>query len=47
MLESRSVTEFPLNDQEILLRQLHKTARDRVDEYQQKFATPVRISNAS
>ncbi len=47
MLESRSVTEFPLNDQEILLRQLHKTARDHVAEYQQKFATPVRISNAS
>ena len=47
MLESRAVTEFPLNDQEILLRQLHKTARDHVAEYQQKFATPVRISNAS
>ena len=27
MLESRAVTEFPLNDQEILLRHLHKTAR--------------------
>jgi hypothetical protein len=47
MLESRAVTEFPLNDQEILLRQLHKTARDRVTDYQQKFATPVRISTAS
>jgi phenylpropionate dioxygenase-like ring-hydroxylating dioxygenase large terminal subunit len=49
MLESRAVSEFPLNDQEILLRQLHKTARDRVAEYQQTFATPtpVRISNAS
>jgi len=47
MLESRAVTQFPLNDQEILLRQLHKTARDRVNEYQQKFTTPVRISNAS
>ena len=30
MLESRAVTRFPLNDQEILLRHLHKTARDRV-----------------
>jgi phenylpropionate dioxygenase-like ring-hydroxylating dioxygenase large terminal subunit len=47
MLESRAVTQFPLNDQEILLRQLHKTARDRVNDYQQKFATPVRISTAS
>ena len=25
MLESRAVTQFPLNDQEILLRQLHHT----------------------
>ncbi len=30
MLESRAVMAFPLNDQEILLRHLHKTARDRV-----------------
>ena len=34
MLESRAVTEFPLNDQEILLRHLHKTARDQVADYQ-------------
>ena len=27
MIESRAVTEFPLNDQEILLRHLHRTAR--------------------
>ena len=47
MLESRAVTEFPLNDQEILLRNLHKTARDHVAAYQSTFATPVRISNAS
>jgi phenylpropionate dioxygenase-like ring-hydroxylating dioxygenase large terminal subunit len=33
MLESRAIDEFPLNDQEILLRHLHKTARDRVAEY--------------
>jgi phenylpropionate dioxygenase-like ring-hydroxylating dioxygenase large terminal subunit len=31
MLESRAVTEFPLNDQEILLRHLHRTAREYVD----------------
>ena len=30
MIESRAVTSFPLNDQEILLRHLHKTARDHV-----------------
>jgi phenylpropionate dioxygenase-like ring-hydroxylating dioxygenase large terminal subunit len=32
MLASRAVTEFPLNDQEILLRHLHKTVADRVRE---------------
>ncbi len=32
-IESRAVTSFPLNDQEILLRQLHKTARDYVEAY--------------
>ncbi|MGA3146821.1 MAG: aromatic ring-hydroxylating dioxygenase subunit alpha [Acidimicrobiales bacterium] len=47
MLESRAVSSFPLNDQEILLRHLHKTARDHVAEYQQGSATPVRISSAS
>jgi hypothetical protein len=47
MLESRAVTEFPLNDQEILLRQLHKTARDYVTDYEMRGATPVRISAAS
>ncbi len=47
MIESRAVTEFPLNDQEILLRHLHKTARDHVLDYQQQFDTPVRISAAS
>ena len=35
MLESRAVPQFPLNDQEILLRHLHKTARDYVADYQQ------------
>jgi phenylpropionate dioxygenase-like ring-hydroxylating dioxygenase large terminal subunit len=48
MLESRTVTEFPLNDQEILLRLLHKTAQEYVDEYQgQKRETPVRVTAAS
>jgi phenylpropionate dioxygenase-like ring-hydroxylating dioxygenase large terminal subunit len=47
MIESRAVSEFPLNDQEILLRQLHKTARDYVTAYQQGTETPVRVSVAS
>jgi phenylpropionate dioxygenase-like ring-hydroxylating dioxygenase large terminal subunit len=47
-IESRAVTSFPLNDQEILLRHLHKTARDRVAEHRQhQGETPVRISAAS
>jgi phenylpropionate dioxygenase-like ring-hydroxylating dioxygenase large terminal subunit len=47
MLESRAVTEFPLNDQEILLRLLHQAAHRYVTEYQQQTATPVRVSAAS
>ncbi|HEX4218140.1 MAG TPA: aromatic ring-hydroxylating dioxygenase subunit alpha [Acidimicrobiales bacterium] len=49
MLETRAVTEFPLNDQEILLRHLHKTARDYVSRYQQGrgAGAPVRIPAAS
>jgi phenylpropionate dioxygenase-like ring-hydroxylating dioxygenase large terminal subunit len=49
MLETRAVTEFPLNDQEILLRHLHKTAREYVSAYQQGqgSVTPVRVSAAS
>ncbi len=41
--------EFPLNDQEILLRHLHKTARGYVAGYQETTAapSPVRISAAS
>jgi len=34
MISSGYVTEFPLNDQEILLRHLHKTARDKIKEYE-------------
>jgi phenylpropionate dioxygenase-like ring-hydroxylating dioxygenase large terminal subunit len=47
MLESQAVTEFPLNDQEVLLRHLHTTAKRYVDELQQGSTTPVRISAAS
>ena len=36
MLESRAVTSFPLGDQEILLRQLHQTARGYVADYEQQ-----------
>jgi hypothetical protein len=36
MLESRAVDEFPLNDQEILLRHLHKTARDTSSAHRQR-----------
>jgi phenylpropionate dioxygenase-like ring-hydroxylating dioxygenase large terminal subunit len=38
MLASRAVTEFPLNDQEILLRHLHKVTQDRVKEYRDAAA---------
>ena len=45
MIESRAVTSFPLNDQEVLLRHLHKTARDYVAKYQaERGETPVDIS---
>ncbi len=49
MLESGVLDAFPLNDQEILLRHLHKTARDYVSDYQdnQRSESPVRISAAS
>ena len=48
MLESRAISAFPLNDQEVMLRHLHTTARQYVRDYQeQQPATPVRISAAS
>jgi phenylpropionate dioxygenase-like ring-hydroxylating dioxygenase large terminal subunit len=48
MLESGAVTEFPLNDQEVLLRHLHTTARQYVSEHQQRRpAMPVRVLGAS
>ena len=45
MLESRAVTQFPLGDQEILLRLLHTTAGDYVADYQRQHAPlqPVAI----
>ena len=43
MMESRFVTEFPLGDQEILLRHLHRTARQFVAD-DQKSETPVSLS---
>ena len=42
MLESRAVTEFPLNDQEILLRHLHRTAGDYVERYQKEIVDAPR-----
>jgi len=49
MLESRVVTQFPLNDQEVALRHLHKTAGEYVDEYRkaQESTTTVQISATS
>jgi phenylpropionate dioxygenase-like ring-hydroxylating dioxygenase large terminal subunit len=48
MLESQVVTEFPLCDQEVMLRHLHTTALRYIDEYESGRAdTPVRISAAS
>ena len=36
MINTRVVTDFPLCDQEILLRHLHKTAGDYVNEYKKQ-----------
>ena len=48
MIESRAVTTFPLGDQEVLLRHLHRTAREYVAKFEAAQAeTPVRISAAS
>jgi phenylpropionate dioxygenase-like ring-hydroxylating dioxygenase large terminal subunit len=38
MLESRVVTSFPVNDQEILCRHLHKVAADWIDDYARERA---------
>jgi phenylpropionate dioxygenase-like ring-hydroxylating dioxygenase large terminal subunit len=46
MLESRAVNEFPLNDQEVLLRHLHTTARQYVSDHQQRLpGTPVSVGS--
>jgi hypothetical protein len=47
MLESRAVTDFPLCDQEVILRHLHVTAKRFVDDHAAGRGTPVRISAAS
>ena len=41
MLEARAVSEFPLNDQEILLRHLHATAGSYVAEYQRLHGADI------
>jgi phenylpropionate dioxygenase-like ring-hydroxylating dioxygenase large terminal subunit len=48
MIESRAVTEFPLCDQEVMLRHLHTVCRDYVESYQGKTsAAPAAVSAAS
>lgn len=48
MLETRTLTSFPLNDQEILLRHLHVATRDFVSDYQKQQAeTPVSIAGGA
>jgi phenylpropionate dioxygenase-like ring-hydroxylating dioxygenase large terminal subunit len=49
MLETRVVQEFPLCDQEVMLRHLHRTADRYVDDFAagRRSDTPVRISAAS
>jgi phenylpropionate dioxygenase-like ring-hydroxylating dioxygenase large terminal subunit len=42
MLESRVVTAFPLNDQEVLCRHLHKVAADWVADYEREHAEAAR-----
>jgi phenylpropionate dioxygenase-like ring-hydroxylating dioxygenase large terminal subunit len=49
MISTRVVTEFPLCDQEVMLRHLHQTAQRYVDDFEsgRRSDTPVRISAAS
>jgi phenylpropionate dioxygenase-like ring-hydroxylating dioxygenase large terminal subunit len=44
MLESRVVSHFPLNDQELLLRHLHHTAGEYVDAYREQ-RDPVHVAS--
>ena len=46
MLESRVVTAFPLNDQEILCRHLHKVAADWVADYTRERAEADAMTDA-
>ncbi|RBM21963.1 (2Fe-2S)-binding protein [Prauserella sp. PE36] len=46
MLESGTVTDFPLCDQEILLRHLHNTAGQYVRDFQQRQAKPAAASRS-
>jgi hypothetical protein len=39
MLATKTVSEFPLCDQEILLRHLHKVVKDEVREHKNAAAT--------
>ena len=39
MLESCAVHRFPLNDQEVLIRHLHKVAADWVEDHQKRTST--------
>jgi hypothetical protein len=43
MIEAQVVTEFPLNDQEIALRHLHRTARAYVADHLARLETPVDV----
>jgi phenylpropionate dioxygenase-like ring-hydroxylating dioxygenase large terminal subunit len=48
MIESRAITEFPLCDQEVLLRHLHKTCRDYIADYQgSTTSAPAAVSAVS
>ena len=46
MLESGAVQEFPLCDQEVMLRHLHTVTKQYVDDYR-STGTPVRVSAVS
>jgi phenylpropionate dioxygenase-like ring-hydroxylating dioxygenase large terminal subunit len=44
---TRAVTEFPLCDQEVLLRHLHHTAHQYVDKYKEELAQKAQQTNGS
>lgn len=47
MIETRTVTKFPMCDQEIALRHLHNTGRQYVADYVQSLETPVDLAARS